>query len=166
MIRYTTLFIVTISIFVAFNFMIFQKQRLLRSGETIYFAIAPSDPRSLMQGDYMTFRYKMEEDIKKKQTAAPKNNGYLVIAYDNESVAHFVRFYDGEKLADNEKLIRYRYNPQSFFSYTINPHTYFFQEKLQQEYQPAQYAIFHFQGEKDYLLVGLADSDRKRINGK
>ncbi len=166
MIRDATLFIVTMLIFITFNLMIFQKQRLLRSGETVYFAIVPSDPRSLMQGDYMAFRYKMEDEIKNSQVITPKNHGYLVVTYDNESVGHFVRFYDGGKLAENEKLVKYRYNPQSILGYTINPHTFFFQEKLQQDYQKAEYAIFHYQGEKNYLLVGLADGDRKRINGQ
>ena len=41
MIRNATLFIVTILIFVIFNSMIFQKQQLLRGGETVYFVIAP-----------------------------------------------------------------------------------------------------------------------------
>jgi uncharacterized membrane-anchored protein len=166
MIRYATLFIVTILIFITFNLMIFQKQKLLRSGETVYFAIAPSDPRSLMQGDYIDFRYKMENEIKRNQAATPKNNGYLVIAYDNESVGHFVRFYDGEKLAPNEKLVKYQHNPQSILAVTIKPHTFFFQENLQQDYQKPEYAIFHYHGEKDYLLVGLADNDKRRINGK
>jgi len=166
MIRYTTLFIVTILIFIVFNLMIFQKQQLLKSGETVYFSIAPADPRSLMQGDYMTFRYKIEDEINNSKLTSNENKGYLVIAYDDERIGHFVRFYQGEKLAANEKLIKYLHNPQSILGYTIKPHTFFFQEKLQENFQKAQFAIFHYQGNKDYLLVGLADGDKKRINGK
>ena len=166
MIRNATLFIATILIFIIFNAMIFQKQRLLRSGETVYFEITPSDPRSLMQGDYMAFRYKLAEEINNSHSVSNKRNGYLVIAYDDQSIGHFVRFHEGEKLAANEKLVKYQHNPQNLASYTIKPNTFFFQEKLAGDYQKAEYAIFHYQGEKDYLLVGLGDSDKKRINGK
>lgn len=166
MIRNATLFIATILIFIIFNAMIFQKQRLLRSGETVYFAITPSDPRSLMQGDYMAFRYRLSDEISNSHLTSAKNNGYLVIAYDEQSVGHFVRFYDGKKLAANEKLLKYRHDPQNLASYTIKPNSFFFQEKLAGDFQKAKYAIFHYQGEKDYLLVGLGDSDKKRINGK
>ena len=119
-----------------------------------------------MHGDYMTFGYKVIDEIKDSHLTSSKKNGYLVIAYDDQSVGHFVRFYDGENLAANEKLLKYRHNPQSIAGYTVKPHTFFFQEKLAGDYQKAGYAIFHYQGQKDYLLVGLGDSDKKRINGK
>lgn len=167
MIRYATLFIVTIMTFVVFNIMIYQKQKLLRSGETIYFAIEPADPRSLMQGDYMTFRYSLEKEIEQenvKPTAAKQ--GYLVIAYDAQSVGHFKRFYAGEALAADERLLKFNYRPNQFPQWDIKPHTFFFQEKLQPDFQKATFAIFHYNGDKNYLLVGLADKDKRRIDPK
>jgi len=160
MIRYATLFIVTIMIFVIFNLMIYQKRQLLKSGETIYFSIAPRDPRSILQGDYMAFRYTLETDMKNATDKVPDKIGYIVIAFDDKSVGHFVRFHRGEKLAANERLLKY----QSLdYGYRIQPSTFFFQEKLQHDFQQAQYAIFHYNGEKNYLLVGLANKDKERI---
>jgi len=163
MIRYATLFIATIMTFVLFNVMIYQKKTLLKSGETVYFSILPADPRSLMQGDYMTFRYALENEIEQSQLAPAKNHGYLVIAYDDQSIGHFKRFYSGEALSANERLLKFSYRPMQFPKWDIKPHTFFFQEKLQPEFQKATYAIFHYNGAKNYLLVGLADQDKKRI---
>ncbi len=165
MIRDATLFIATIMIFVIFNVMIYQKQKILRTGETVYLSIAPVDPRSLMQGDYMTFRYLLEDDIKKVATPATQG-GYLVIATNENGVGEFVKFYQGETLNTNEKLLQYRFHPNNFAPYTIKPNTFFFQEKLQPNFQQAKFAVFHYQGEKNYLLTGLADQERKIISGK
>ncbi|MGE3319792.1 MAG: GDYXXLXY domain-containing protein [Candidatus Berkiella sp.] len=161
MIRYATLFIFTIMIFIIFNLMIYQKQKLLKSGETIYFSITPSDPRSIMQGDYMTFRYKLENDLKNANDKVSDKKGYVVIAFDDKSVGHFVRFYQGEQLAPNERLLRFRHRLQG--GYRIQPNTFFFQEKLQPYFQQAEYAIFHYNGDKNYLLVGLANKNKERI---
>lgn len=143
--------------------MIYQKKTLLKSGETIYFEIAPADPRSLMQGDYMTIRYALENEIEKTTVSPTSNHGYLVIAYDNQSVGHFKRIYAGEPLAANERLLQFRYQANHFPKWNIKPHTFFFQEKFQSDFQKASYAIFHYNGAKNYLLVGLADKDKKRI---
>lgn len=160
MTRYATLFIFTIMTFIIFNLMIYQKQQLLKSGETIYLSITPSDPRSIMQGDFMAFSYAIENDLKNNTEKAPGKIGYIVIDFDDESVGHFVRFYQGEKLEPNERLLKYQ---RLEYRYRILPNTFFFQEKLQSDFQQAKYAIFHFQGDKNYLLVGLANKNKERI---
>lgn len=166
MIRDATLFIVTIMIFVIFNVMIYQKQKILRTGQTVYLSIAPVDPRSLIQGDYMTFRYLLEDDLPKAETPPIEKSGYLVITTNENGVGAFVKFYQGEKLNSNEKLLQYRFHPNKFSPYTIKPNTFFFQEKLQPNFQQAKFAVFHYQGDKNYLLTGLADQERKLISGK
>ncbi|MCS5712348.1 GDYXXLXY domain-containing protein [Candidatus Berkiella aquae] len=166
MIRDATLFIVTILIFVIFNVMIYQKQQILKSGDSIYFAIEPADPRSLMQGDYMTFRYVLEEDLKKNDSRPQSNQGYIVIVPDENKIGQFARFYSGEKLGPHEKLLQYRYHPSRFSPYLIKPHTFFFQEKRQPDLQEAKFAVFHYQGNKNYLLTGLANKDKNIISGK
>lgn len=166
MIRDATLFIATIMVFIIFNIMIYQKQQILKTGETVYLSIAPSDPRSLMQGDYMTFRYLLEDDLKKVTTPPVLQEGYLVIATNENGVGQFIKFYQGEKLNHNEKLLKYRFYPNNFSQYTIKPNTFFFQEKRQPNFQQAKFAVFHYQGDKNYLLTGLADQHYQIINGK
>lgn len=62
--------------------------------------------------------------------------------------------------------LQYSYHPHDFSPYRIKPHTFFFQENRQPDFQQAEYAIFHYQGEKNYLLTGLADKSKSIINEK
>lgn len=41
-----------------------KKQDTLNSGELVYLELAPVDPRSLMQGDYMSLEYKIVQDAR------------------------------------------------------------------------------------------------------
>ena len=45
-------------ILAAANWAIASRERLISSGEVVYLELAPVDPRSLMQGDYMSLRYR------------------------------------------------------------------------------------------------------------
>lgn len=140
------------------NFAIYQKQTILKEGELILLKLEPLDPRSIMQGDYMAFRYALSQEISPKD-APTKKHGYIVIKADENQVGHFVRFYqEGEALQDNEKLLKYKYN-QPYQTYTFKPDSYLFQEGRQSDFQKAKYAVFHYQGVKDYLLIGLTDED-------
>ncbi len=47
----------------AVNWSIFAKERIKTHGERIYLALAPVDPRSLMQGDYMALRFELASNI-------------------------------------------------------------------------------------------------------
>ena len=47
------------------NFAIWQKQTHLDKGEEIFLELAPVDPRSLMQGDYMALRFELSDAIQK-----------------------------------------------------------------------------------------------------
>ena len=45
------------------NFKIGEYEHVLESGETVILELAPVDPRSLMQGDYMELRFAITDDI-------------------------------------------------------------------------------------------------------
>ena len=44
------------------NLGIWQKERLIRDGQPIYVELAPVDPRSLMQGDFMRLNFRVPFD--------------------------------------------------------------------------------------------------------
>ena len=50
-------------VLVAVNWSIVAKERIKTHGERIYLALAPVDPRSLMQGDYMALRFELANNI-------------------------------------------------------------------------------------------------------
>lgn len=45
------------------DFSIYGKEQVIRGGETVLLELAPVDPRSLMQGDYMALRFRLADDI-------------------------------------------------------------------------------------------------------
>ena len=53
--------IATLMIFGITNGMIAHKEATIRNGTTIHVELAPRDPRSLMQGDYMALRYQLND---------------------------------------------------------------------------------------------------------
>ena len=57
-----------------FNVAIYRNERLLASGETLYLELAPVDPRSLMQGDYMRLRYAVERSDRPQDGAAQQED--------------------------------------------------------------------------------------------
>jgi len=58
---------VTMLILTAINFKIYQTEHFLKDGKSVYLKLAPVDPRSLMQGDYMAFRYDIENSLRDKE---------------------------------------------------------------------------------------------------
>lgn len=45
------------------NYDVWSKERVLRDGQAVVLELAPVDPRSLMQGDYMVLRYRLNEQL-------------------------------------------------------------------------------------------------------
>src|SRR5207247_8096849 len=83
------------------NFSIGGKERQLESGKVVYLELAPVDPRSLMQGDYMALRFKIANDarpaMQRSQSSGARSflgqgdlataDGRIVAALDPSSVA-------------------------------------------------------------------------------
>src|SRR5918999_5683153 len=72
------------------NALIVQKERLLAAGTPMLLELAPVDPRSLIQGDYMSLDYAMVRQIADSNGAVPRT-GKVVVALDEHGVARFVR---------------------------------------------------------------------------
>lgn len=154
----------TLFVFSILNYSIYHKEKILISGEEIFLALVPVDPRSLIQGDYMQLGYAIENTAKNNLIHAPKERGDIVITLDNKKIAHFDRFKDNHPLKNNEKLIRYTFDKNHFFRpIQIQPNSFFFQEGQGAYFAKAKYAIFHYNGIKEYVLVGLADENGKKI---
>ena len=150
----------------ALNYGIYAKEQIKARGETLLLELAPVDPRSLMQGDYMWLGYKIARAAPIESLAAGQKRGYLVLRADHNKVARFVRFYSGEDLASDEKLMRF--HVLSAYSLEkrvlrIVPDSFLFQEGHAAYYQNARYGVFKFAGANEYLLTGLAAEDRRPI---
>lgn len=142
--------ILTVLILLAINFSIYQKEQLLKNGESFLLELAPVDPRSLMQGDYMILRYKIAAEIHPEQ-----KEGYLVVVRDENNVAHFEAIYDNKTpLATHQRLLRFRQRGQEI---RLGAETFLFQEGHAHLYVKAQYGELKVAESGDSILVGLRD---------
>ena len=144
----------TIVILVLLNISIYDREQTIANGETLFLELAPVDPRSLMQGDYMQLRYAIERAAPVDQLEDHERRGYLVIRGNAENVALFVRFHNGEELDANERLVRFH---KQYNQVRIVPDGFFFQEGHAEFYDGARYGIFKFDDRGRHVLVGLAD---------
>lgn len=156
--RTKIMLVLAVAVFVALNYGIYAKQRIVKQGETVLLELAPVDPRSLMQGDYMRLRYAIENQISQELREVQAKRGHLVVQTDSDNVAHFVRFHAGESLGENEKLLNY---VQDYALY-IRPDSFLFQEGHAHYYEDAKYGVFRFNG-NEKVLVGLAGENREMI---
>lgn len=149
----------------AVNFNIYQREQLLEHGRVVLLELAPVDPRSLMQGDYMALRFKVANDAfpgfgwNEVKEGTPKD-GHLVVALDEHGVGSFKRLADGTPLAANEAVLRYRVrNRQPKFA----TNAFFFQEGHADEYAKARYGEFRVAPNGDMILTAMRGADYKTL---
>lgn len=130
-------------------------ERLLDAGEPLFLELAPVDPRSLVQGDYMALRYAIENEAAAGAAGEPRD-GHLVVRQDAAGVARFVRL-DGGPLAAGERRLRFRRRGGRL---RVGPDAFFFQEGHAALYEHARFGRLVADAEGNVLLVGLADADR------
>ena len=53
----------TLLVLAAVNYLIVEKERILSSGKTVLLHLAPTQHRSLMQGQYMQLRYALADEV-------------------------------------------------------------------------------------------------------
>lgn len=142
-----------------FNYSILQKEELLKGGQLVLLELAPVDPRSLMQGDYMALRYKISEGM--QNDTIPKR-GYCVVRLEANGVANKVRFQaDRTPLGEGEQLIEY--TAADSWNVNIGAESFFFQEGQAEKYEKAKYGGVKIDGKGNSLLVGLYDEQQKKI---
>lgn len=142
-----------------FNYSVFQKEKILKEGKLILLELAPVDPRSLMQGDYMDLRYKISETD--NLDSIPKR-GYCIVKLDSNGVATRVRFQEtSSSLPKGYYAIEYTRSER--WSINIGAETYFFQEGKSANYQNAKYGAVKVDNNGNSLLVGLFSSPNQQI---
>lgn len=152
------------------NWSIAGKEKHLAEGKTVYLELAPVDPRSLMQGDYMALRFRLANEV---YTSLPKTkdrrrwrhdvaayDGFVVTSLDERNIGTFKSLYKDQPLSDNEILLRYRVR-NGAVKFAAN--AYFFQEGHGKYYQPARYGQFRVDDKGELLLVAMYDKDLNKL---
>ena len=155
-------------ILVILNFGIYRNESFIEATEEVYFELAPVDPRSLMQGDYMRLNYKTAQELGKEfrrirgggEREVP-HTGKVVVRLDERRVVSFERIWNGGALAGNERLLQYRYSASR--QVHVGSESFFFEEGQGEAYEEARYGIIRLAKDGRTMLRALADKNLVRI---
>ncbi len=156
------------------NWSIYKKEELLESGEVVFLKLAPVDPRSLMQGDYMALRFVVANQIriglKEKRLMAStefKNrsiDGLVYVQLDERGVASFVSIVEEgiskEAIANKSTALQFRLR-KGRVKFATN--AYFFEEGRGKKLATAAYGKFRVNHDGELLLVTLHDKNLKEL---
>ncbi|WP_429103282.1 GDYXXLXY domain-containing protein [Aeromonas veronii] len=154
--RQLALLLSGLAILAGINATVWRYEHAMSSGEVVLLRLAPVDPRSLMQGDYMRLNYEIARELTSRDARATQNKGSdtLVIRLDAHQVATLVVDGKPDRLASDERLLQVH---QSERQWQIGPDAYFFEEGTGEQYETARYGEFRLQADGKTLLVGLRD---------
>ena len=157
------------------NFSIHKKEQLLENGQVVFLKLAPVDPRSLMQGDFMALRFEMANKIQSKLKNNPlftKNidnkksiDGLVYVQLDANNVASFMSF-----TAYEENKGTYTNNSDATIAIPLQfrlrkgrvkfaTNAYFFEEGTGKKLEAVKYGKFRVDPNGELLLVSLHDEN-------
>ncbi len=146
-----------IAVLALVNYFIYEKEQLLASGRVVFLELVPVDPRSLMQGDYMALRFRLQNDVSRSGNL---RDGHIVVGIDSRGVGAFRRVDDGTPLAADELRIFYRVRAGQV---KLGTNAFFFQEGDERYYRGAQYGEARVDKAGQILLTGLRDQNVQKL---
>lgn len=150
------IWVFTLLILVVINLQIYNKEQTLKNGRTVLLELAPVDPRSLMQGDYMRLRYAITSQIKEDSG----NKGTIILKIDEKQHGTFARLDQGTSPAENEQRLIYRNRSGHL---RLGAESFFFQEGQAALYDKAKFGELKVDKTGNSILTGLRDKNNKRL---
>lgn len=142
-------------VLVVANVGIWQKEDVIRHGQPVFVALAPVDPRSLMQGDYMRLNFSLPTpDAETGLLRAQRPQ--VVLRRDARGVATAVRLDRGGALAADE--LRVELTPRQG-RWVLVTDAWFFTEGEAQRWAAARFGEFRVSTHGQALLVGLRGAE-------
>lgn len=136
---------------------IFQHEQTLRHGQVVLLRLAPVDPRSLMQGDYVALRFSVDAGLPDRRDGQVPRYAYLEL--DEHQRGRLVGW--GDELApvpQHSMRIRTRDDRLS-----VGPNAFFFEEGHGEQFETAQWGEFRVSAAGQTLLTHLLDADLNRL---
>lgn len=159
-VRLAVLAAMTVAILVLINLQIAGKERILEDGTIVLLRLAPVDPRSLLQGDYMALRYAMTREVASAARAAGISDGRIVISLGENGEATFVALYDGQQLTGDQRLLRFRKRGDAV---RIASDAWFFEEGSADVWRGARFGELRVDDHGDAVLTGLRDANAQAL---
>ena len=167
--RRALLLLGTVAVLGVVNGGAFLNERLLRDGRLVLLELAPRDPRSIMQGDYMTLRFTVTGDVYGALADLADGRGgtdgigairRMVLAVDANGVGRFARLDDGRPLGADESWLAFRSERNRV---RLASDAWFFEEGTAARYEAARYGGFRIAPDGRALLASVHDEDRVAI---
>lgn len=140
-------------VLVTVNVAMLHKERIRQDGEVVYLPLAPVDPRSMMQGDYMALRFAMAAEIERQNMAGKRlarsgEVAFAAVKLDDRRIATLV---DDPSSASIK--LRYRIRHGHVW---LGTNAFFFEEGTGERFSTARYGEFRVDRESgEAVLVGL-----------
>ena len=142
------------------NMEIAGKEHIISEGTTMLLLVAPRDPRSLLQGDYMTLRYSMAREVAAAAKDAAVNDGAIVVSLGGNDEAQFVALYEGQSLSPGQHRLQFRKRGETV---RLASDAFFFEEGQWQTYNGARFGEIRVDADGSAVLIGLRDSEGVRM---
>ncbi len=152
-----------LAVFSATAFTIWSNETILANGKKVILPLAPVDPRSLMQGDYMALSYQLARDGRAafNENTAQKD-GFLIVQLDENNVAELKTIAEKipKTLEKNEAAIYFRVRNREL---KIATNAFFFQEGTAEIYEKARFGEFRVSEKGEPRLVAMLDENLKLL---
>lgn len=153
-------------VLVVVNLSIASRERLIAEGRPVFVKLAPVDPRSLMQGDFMRLSYelpgvdwrsRLDREVPLLWGERPR----IAVMVDARGIAHSPRLLaPGEAPPAGSQLLEL--TPKGG-GWTFVSDAWFFREGEARRWEPARYGEFRVTPEGKGLLVGVVGEDLKPL---
>ena len=145
----------------AANFAIWQKEDVIARGKPVFVELVPIDPRSLMQGDFMTINFRVPAAAESENSPLGWGRPHAVARLDERGVATIVRLHSpGVPLGPGE--VQIELTPKNG-RWILVTDAWFFREGDGERWSKAKYGEFRVAPDGKALLVGMADGSLKAI---
>ncbi|CAN5319402.1 hypothetical protein BH11PSE10_BH11PSE10_13620 [soil metagenome] len=144
------------------NGAIWQKEQLIAEGRPVFVALAPVDPRSLMQGDYMRLRFALPEEVSAPLVGWDETHRpHLTARLDARRVATLLRLNDAAAPLDEGEILL-QLTPKDG-RWILVTDAWFFREGEAARFAAARFGEFRVLPDGRALLVGVADQNLQPI---
>lgn len=135
---------------------IWRFEQTLASGQTVILELAPVDPRSIMQGDFMALAFAIDRQL--PDDAAQYSYAWLSLSEQGIASLHSL----SNNLPAQDGLIGLLLRQRDGI-YSVGPNAFFFAEGTAAIYEAARYGQFKVDSSGKALLTGLLDENRQLL---
>lgn len=166
---------------------VLQKEETIKEGKLVLLELAPVDPRSLIQGDYMVLNYDIatsrsnifrasaiassgeqieetDEDLKSETIENYEGmRGFVLLTLDENHVGHFIKLTDKLEEAEEGQLFIKFFNNNGW-RFNIGAESFFFQEGEGDKFANAKYGALRVDEKGNSVLIGMYNENLELIH--